>query len=72
MSAIFIDSEAIYDDDALIVALGVGPQVLKRARQARELRYTRKGQRTLYLGSWVLTWLQNAPAAEEQGVVDAK
>jgi hypothetical protein len=48
---------AVYDDLALHLLLGVSMQVLADARRQGELRYARKGARTLYLGRWVLRWL---------------
>ena len=56
-TSIQIDPAGIYDDTLLYSALGVSTQTLTRARKAGELRYTRKGQRILYLGRWVLAWL---------------
>jgi hypothetical protein len=56
-NAIHIDSSAVYDDDLLFALLGVTSQTLKKARQGNELRFTRKGQRILYLGQWILDWL---------------
>jgi hypothetical protein len=53
-----IDPDAIYDDLALNQTLGISSHTLSRARQSGELRYTRKGQRTLYVGSWVMDWLR--------------
>jgi hypothetical protein len=63
-----IDPRGIYDDATLGSALDLGPDVFARARKARELRFTRKGRRTLYLGEWVLAWL----ASEAPGGVVAK
>jgi hypothetical protein len=47
----------IYDDAALHAVLAISGQTLARARKDGALRYTRKGQRILYLGQWVLDWL---------------
>lgn len=55
--AIQIEPNAIYDDDVLFSTLGVTSRTLSKARQAKQLRFTRKGQRVLYLGKWVLDWL---------------
>jgi len=49
--------DGIYDDGSLCAVLGVGAQTLAKARRDGSLRYARKGQRTLYLGAWVLEWL---------------
>jgi hypothetical protein len=64
-----IAPDGIYDDGALYLALGLSLGTLARARRSGELRYTRKGKRTLYLGQWVLDWIK---ADARQGVSDAK
>jgi hypothetical protein len=56
-SAVPIDPQAIYDDGALHCELGISAAALARARRTGELRFTRKGKRTLYLGQWVLDWI---------------
>lgn len=53
-----IDRQAVYDDAALSVALGLSVECLARARRSGELRHARKGQRILYLGQWVIEWLE--------------
>jgi hypothetical protein len=53
-----IDPEAVYDDGSLRQALGLTDAALAAARRAGLLRYTRQGKRTLYLGRWVLGWLE--------------
>ena len=53
-----IAPDGIYDDGALHLALGLTPATLAQARRAGELRFTRKGKRTLYLGQWVLDWIR--------------
>ena len=53
-----IDPKAIYDDSALCVGFGVSAESLARARQAGDLRHTRKGRRVLHLGQWVLDWFE--------------
>ena len=53
-----IDPKAVYDDSALSIALGIGAESLGRARKAGDLRHTRKGRRILYLGQWILDWLE--------------
>ena len=59
MIGVEIDPERIYDDDALFAALELRQTTLARARRSGKLRYTRQGQRTLHLGSWVLDWLKD-------------
>jgi hypothetical protein len=66
--AIQIAPDAVYDDDILFALLGVTSRTLIRARQAKQLRYTHKGQRVLYLGRWVLDWL----AADDTVVATGK
>lgn len=56
---ILIDPEAIYDDGSLRQALGLTDAALANARRAGTLRHTRQGKRTLYLGKWILSWLEN-------------
>ena len=53
-----IAPDGIYDDGALYLALGLTPATLSQARRSGELRFTRKGKRTLYLGQWVLDWIK--------------
>jgi hypothetical protein len=55
---ISITPDAVYDDGTLYLSLGLTPAALSKARRAGELRFTRQGKRTLYLGQWVLDWLQ--------------
>jgi hypothetical protein len=64
VTAIKIDPAGIYDDALLYELLEVGAQTLARARRSGELRHVRKGQRILYLGSWVLDWLGVSPRRE--------
>lgn len=66
-----IDPRAVYDDAALSVALGVSAESLAHARQSGYLRYARKGRRILYLGQWILDWLERDSLAEK-GVSDAQ
>jgi hypothetical protein len=64
VSAIQIDPTGIYDDVLLYGALEVSTSTLAKARREGRLRYTRQGKRILYLGSWVLAWLE-ADARQE-------
>jgi hypothetical protein len=58
VGSIHIDPGGIYDDISLCVALEVGAATLARARREGRLRYTRQGRRVLYLGTWILAWLE--------------
>jgi hypothetical protein len=55
-----IEPEAVFDDGALYQALGLTPASLAAGRRAGTLRYTRQGKRILYLGKWILAWLESA------------
>jgi hypothetical protein len=61
-----IEPEALYDDGALHVALGLTPAALASARRAGTLRFTRQGKRTLYLGRWILAWLEAAAVVPQE------
>jgi hypothetical protein len=52
-----IQAEAWYDGIALERAGVASTSALDRARQAGELRSTRRSGRTLFLGAWVHSWL---------------
>jgi hypothetical protein len=56
---ISIDPHAIYSDGAVSLALGIPLATLVRARREGQLRYTRKGRRVLYLGRWLLDWMES-------------
>jgi hypothetical protein len=57
-TVINIDPAGIYDDISLSNLLGISTQVIDRARRSGALRSTQKGRRVLFLGAWVLDWLQ--------------
>jgi hypothetical protein len=52
-----IDPAAVYDDGAVLLALGLSSATLARARREGRLRHSRKGKRTFYLGQWLIDWL---------------
>jgi hypothetical protein len=58
-----IDPDAIYPDGELRLLLDLPSATLARERRAGRLRYRRVGQRTYYLGRWVLAWLAGEEAA---------
>ena len=58
VSVVRIDPTGIYDDGALRHELGLAHAAVNRARRTGRLRFTRQGHRVLYLGQWVLDWLQ--------------
>lgn len=53
-----IAPDAVYDDGALYLALGLTPATLAQARRSGALRFSRKGKRTFYFGQWILDWLK--------------
>jgi hypothetical protein len=59
-----IDPNAVYDDGALVMALGIPSATIVRARRQGELQHTRKGRRSLYLGRWVISWLEGSCSAK--------
>ena len=59
-----IEPAQLYDDGALYLAAGIRPATLARARRDGRLRFTKQGHRVLYLGEWILDWL-NAESRQE-------
>jgi hypothetical protein len=55
-----IDPTSIYDDGSVSLNLGIPDSVLAKARREGRLRFTRQGRRVLYLGRWLLEWLERA------------
>ena len=53
-----IEPSHLYDDGTLYLTAGLRPGTLARARRTGRLRFTRQGQRVLYLGAWLLEWLE--------------
>ena len=57
---ITIQTDAFYDDWVLSEALGLPLGTIVTARRTGALRFTQKGKRTLYKGSWVVDWLDSS------------
>jgi hypothetical protein len=55
---ITIDPLAVYTGDQLSAMLDVSEGTLAEARRSGVLRATKKGRRVLFLGKWVLSWLE--------------
>ena len=53
-----IDTCAVYDDSSLQMCLGISVDSLAGARKSGDLKFSRKGRRILYLGQWILDWLE--------------
>lgn len=66
-----LDPDALYDDGALTLRLGLRQSALERARKSGELRSTRKGGRVLYTGQWVLDWLTRDEQTADAGMAVA-
>jgi hypothetical protein len=60
-----IDPNDIYDEGAVVLTLGIPSSTLARARRRGELRSSRRGRRTYYLGRWLREWLIGQSAATE-------
>ena len=57
-----LEPDGWYDSDELHVILEIPPATLKRARRNGSLRFSRRGNRTLYRGAWVVDWLEAGTA----------
>jgi hypothetical protein len=66
-----IEPNAIYDDGALTHSLGLSQSALVNARRSGRLRFTRQGKRVIYLGQWILAWLNAEAAAPGEEVAHA-
>lgn len=62
-----IHPDGIYDDGTLVLNLGVSSSTLLQARRTGRLRFSRKGKRILYLGRWILEWLEAEPLSANEG-----
>lgn len=58
--------DAVYTEGAVCRALGLTS--LAHARKSEGLRFARKGQKTLYLGRWLLAWLEGDEATIDVAV----
>jgi hypothetical protein len=65
-AGVHLTPDAVYDDGALYCALGLTAAALARARRSGQLRYTRQGNRILYLGQWVVSWLRASAEPREE------
>jgi hypothetical protein len=65
-SPVEVSPNAIYDDGALYLQVGIAPNATAKARREGKLRYLRVGRRVLYLGQWLLDWLDSAERVERR------
>ena len=56
-SGTVFDPDAVYEDSAVRLALGITSATLSRERNCGRLRYCRKGNRCFYFGRWLLEWI---------------
>lgn len=61
-----IAPNAAYTNDGVVDVLGFTTEVLARARRRGELKFAKKGPVILYLGRWVLDWLELLGREEEE------
>jgi hypothetical protein len=61
-----IEDSSIYDDGSLVIGLGIPSSRLARARRSGSLRFTRVAGRPMYLGRWLLRWLEGDGAEKAQ------
>jgi len=54
-----IDPHCVYTEGAVALALDLPLATLARARRERRLQFSRQGKRVLYLGKWLLAWLES-------------
>jgi hypothetical protein len=54
----FVNPTAVYSDGDLVLGLDLTHETLSKARRAGRLKYVRVGKRVLYLGAWLLAWLE--------------
>jgi hypothetical protein len=67
-----IEPDAVFDDGALYLILGLTQGTLAEARRTGALCYTRQGHRTLYLGKWVLRWLESQATPDRASTTNAE
>jgi hypothetical protein len=57
-TAIRIDPTAFYPETAVIIGLDIPSATLTRAKRTGDIRFRGVGNRTYYLGRWLLDWLE--------------
>jgi hypothetical protein len=67
-AAFRIDPDAVYDDGAVVLSLDISSATLVRARRDGALRYRRVGRRAVYLGRWLIEWLDTPQTAASPAV----
>ena len=62
-----VNPTSIYDDSTIQQSLGISAESLKRARKMRKLRFAKNGHRILYLGRWLIDWLESEATDQLEG-----
>jgi hypothetical protein len=62
---VVIAPNAVYTLQTLSETLGLKPGCLPRECRLQRLRYCKRGGRVLFLGSWVLEWLEAGEVVRE-------
>lgn len=62
-----IINSAVYDDKTLNEQAGIDFGTLKKARKSGAIRYATLGKRHVYLGFWILDWLNRISVDERLG-----
>ena len=66
--ALQIDPNAVYEEGAISLALGIPLASLLKARRDGELKFVRRGRRVFIIGRNLLAWLEPEPAVTREAV----
>jgi hypothetical protein len=53
-----INADAVYTDVTASMALGISLSALDKGRRDGSLRFSRRAGKVLFLGSWLLQWIE--------------
>ncbi len=67
IDAVSIEPTCVYDDSCLQAGIGISPTTLAQARRSGKLRFARTGKRVLYLGKWLIEWLEQDATETSSG-----
>ena len=56
---------AVYAEGQVRLMLGLSEMSIADARRRGDLRFTRKGNRILFLGQWIIDWLNEKPVSSQ-------
>ncbi len=60
-----IEPSAVYSEADVRLGLGLTSATMTRARREKRLRFSRQGNSFLYLGQWLLDWLEEDADARQ-------